>query len=509
MSQMPVDYHKIRCENERRYGTEIGRIGSLLLANRYADRTHFIYELLQNAEDALVRRGPAWNGERVINFALSGSSLRVSHYGLPFDERDVRGICGIAESPKELTDIGRFGIGFKSVYAFTDRPEVHSGAEDFVIENFVWPAAVTRVERDADETAFILPLRPGDSTAVKEITTGLKRLGPRVLLFLRAIEEISWSVQGGPSGQYLRDKPRHVGGNARRVELLWQEGQDEDAVDETWLVFARPVQTEQGEAAGYVEVAFRVDQQGDREVVRRVTDSPLVVFFPTVVETHLGFLVQGPYRTTPSRDNVPRDDPWNKRLVAETGDLLVEALDALREMGLLDAEALRVLPLDRLKFSDGKMFAPLFETVRTALSNRPLLPCFNGGHVASSRAKLARTQELRELFTPEQLAALFEEEGESLWLSEDITQDRTPELRQYLMQELDVPEVTPEMILSRFDKEFLEAQSDEWIVRLYEFLKERPGLHRRFEDVPLIRLIDDTHVKPKDASGRSSPASRR
>ena len=60
---MPSDYLAIRQENERRYGTDIGRIGPLLLAHRYDDRTHFIFELLQNAEDALARRR-GWEGER-------------------------------------------------------------------------------------------------------------------------------------------------------------------------------------------------------------------------------------------------------------------------------------------------------------------------------------------------------------------------------------------------------------------------------------------------------------
>ncbi len=39
-----------------RYGTDIGRIGPMLLVDRYDDRTHFIFELLQNVEDALARR---------------------------------------------------------------------------------------------------------------------------------------------------------------------------------------------------------------------------------------------------------------------------------------------------------------------------------------------------------------------------------------------------------------------------------------------------------------------
>jgi len=118
---MASDYASIRADNERRDGTDIGRIGPMLLADHYDDRTHFIFELLQNAEDALARR-TGWTGQRSVTFQLAHRELCVTHYGKPFDDEDVRGICGIAESTKGLTAIGRFGIGFKSVNAFTDRP---------------------------------------------------------------------------------------------------------------------------------------------------------------------------------------------------------------------------------------------------------------------------------------------------------------------------------------------------------------------------------------------------
>jgi hypothetical protein len=39
---MASDYNAIRADNERRYGTDIGRIGPMLLADGYDDRTHFI-----------------------------------------------------------------------------------------------------------------------------------------------------------------------------------------------------------------------------------------------------------------------------------------------------------------------------------------------------------------------------------------------------------------------------------------------------------------------------------
>ena len=495
---MASDYESIRADNKLRYGTDIGRIGPMLLANRYDDRTHFIFELLQNAEDALARR-LEWKGTRSVDFCLSADALRVSHFGKLFDEHDVGGICGIAESTKdkELTSIGRFGIGFKSVYAFTNRPEVHSGSEDFSIENYVWPLAAPRADQKADETVFVLPLRADDQDAHAEIAAGLQRLGPRTLLFLRNIEGISWKVEGGSSGLYLRGKRDAVGEGVHRVVLLGEE-RDRPDVEETWLVFSREAKTPDGVLAGHVEVAFAVDSSGpsDRSAVRAVGNSPLVVFFPTVVPTHLGMLVQGPYRTTPSRDNVPRNDPWNQQLVKETSALLVEALRSLRTQGLLDVGALLCLPLDRTVFGEGNMFAPLFTAVREALKTEPLLPAYGGGHAPASGSKLARTQELRELFSSDQLAALFGSDGSVVWLSGDITPDRTPELRQYVMQELEISEITPESLAPSLTQSFLQKQSEAWISRLYGFLLGQPALLRqgRLKDVPLVRLRDGRHV---------------
>ena len=491
---MASNYAAIREANRKEYGN-IGRWGRDVLVNRYDDRTHFIFELLQNAEDALARRDN-WQGSRAVMFRLTGKTLLVNHFGLPFDELDVRGICGIAESAKDLTAIGRFGIGFKSVYAFTDRPEVHSGAEAFAIESFVLPVATPKVEHDPDETVIAIPLKANDEYGYDEIACGLGRLGASALLFLRQIEEIHWSVEGGRLGHYLRES-KEIEKGVRRVTVIGQE-QGQPEIDERWLVISQDVLAQDGELAGHVELAFSLTRDGDsdRECIQRVKRSPLVVFFPTVLETHLGFLVQGPYRTTPSRDNVPHSDTWNQRLVGQTASLLGEALCWLRDNDFLDTAGLQCLPLDPEKFGESIMFAPLYDATLAALSSKCLLPRFDSGHVAAACARLGRTQELRELFTPAQLAALSGEEDQLVWLSGNITTDRAPELRHYLMHELDVPELTPETIIPCLDQGFLEAQSGDWIRKLYEFLDGQPGLRRRFEDLPLIRLEDGTHVPP-------------
>lgn len=164
----------------------------------------------------------------------------LSHFSKPFDEADVRSVYDIAENTKNESSIGRFGLGFKSVYTVTDLPEIHSGDEDFAIESYVFPRRLARSVCAMDETQIILPLKPGDESAVQDITTWFRRFGARTLLFLRNIEEINWCVEGGASGFYLRNNPVSLGPNVHRITVIGQEtGKAE--VDQNWLVFHRNV----------------------------------------------------------------------------------------------------------------------------------------------------------------------------------------------------------------------------------------------------------------------------
>lgn len=487
---MACDYQEIQRDNVRRYGADIERFGPTLLSDRYDDRTHFIYELLQNAEDALAKRADR-SGQRSVRFDLSERELRVSHFGKPFDEADVRGVCGIAEGTKEtdLRQIGRFGIGFKSVYAFTARPEVHSGDEDFAVEKYVCPTAASEIPRARDETVIAMPLRePADHRVIED---GLKRLGSDALLFLHEIEKIEWSVNGGDTGLYARQSKKRAE-HVRRVTVSGQTAGQQDP-EEGWLTFSRPMHDPGGKQVGQVEVAFRMNEN---EQVIPVSHSPLFVFFPTVVETNLGFYVQGPFRTTPSRDNVPSRDNWNRRCVQELAEVLVNALTWLREAELLDVNVFRCLPLDPEKF-DESMFAPLFKQTKHAIATSRLLPRSDGGHIAGEGAMLARTRETRELFDSRQLNRLFGSDRTFAWLSGDISQDRTPELRRYLTDQLGVTEITPSTILRKLDVAFLEDESDEWVLRLYEFLNGQPALRNVAADLPLIRIEDGAHVQPR------------
>ena len=312
----------------------------------------------------------------------------------------------------DLTTIGQFGIGFKSVYAYTKTPRVHSGAEHFRIEHYVRPSAVDPVDGDSPETRFVFPFdldAVPAATAVREIAAALDRIEPETLLFLRNITRLrAQRPRAHPHGHRAPDaaaRARISARAGRHVTLTRSQGGRDRAED--WFVWDRPLD-HLGHAGQRVELAFRADttQREPRLLAR--DRSPLVVFFPTEKETFLGFLIQGPYRTTPARDNVPGDDPANQALVRETAVLLADVLRDLRDAGLLTVEVLAALPLDPARFPPGSMLAPLFDAVRTALTEENLVPAAGGGYAAARNLKLASTGGVASSCAPGQLGALFQ-----------------------------------------------------------------------------------------------------
>ena len=96
------------------------------VAQEYRGRA--ILEVLQNAHDVLAF---AHNDDpRRICFVLKSSpepELLVANSGRPFRRADFRGLCQLAQSPKDPNEsVGNKGLGFQSVLELSTRPEVWS-----------------------------------------------------------------------------------------------------------------------------------------------------------------------------------------------------------------------------------------------------------------------------------------------------------------------------------------------------------------------------------------------
>jgi hypothetical protein len=80
-----------------------------------------VYELVQNGADAMVGR----SGGR-IEVILTETHLYCANEGDPIDESGLGTLLGSNVSNKRGDEIGRFGLGFKSVLAVTTQPEFFS-----------------------------------------------------------------------------------------------------------------------------------------------------------------------------------------------------------------------------------------------------------------------------------------------------------------------------------------------------------------------------------------------
>jgi len=459
-----------------------------IIAGLYSDPSHFIYELLQNADDA---------GASEIIFRLTSQSLSITHNGNKlFDFDDVDSITTVGSSTKkdDVNSIGTFGAGFKSVFAITKTPCIHSGDYHFQITDFIVPEEVEATNTGERNTEIILPFNHPDistDNAYKQISDRLQALESESLLFLRNIKEIQWRT-ASDNGHYLSE----IQGN--KASLISQVNNEGDLIE---FFFTRK-QIEIGNIALNIVVAYQLNSDGK---IVPVHDSKLFVFFPTNERTGLKFLVHAPYKTTPSRETIPFDDNQNKDITTAVSALIAENILEMKNSDLLSVDVLSMLPIDAE--NDHPLYSAAFHQVKSIFATELLLPTSSGDYGSSENTILARESELTNLLTDMDCKRLFHKE---FWLSTEITYDKTRLLRDYLTSELGIPEITMQKFCSEINEAFIEIKSDDWMVNFYSSITKNKALYRTragyqskgvLRERPIIRLEDGSHVCPENNSG--------
>ena len=187
MPQEKISYEEIRSKKVEEYGTQF-KDWIWILVKQYKDRTHFLFELLQNAEDAKATS---------VRLILERDMLIIEHNGILFSKDDVVSITKVAKSTKGAGgagSIGRFGIGFKSVYAYASTPKIYSGDYAFEIRDFIYPYEIHHIELDHDWTRIEIPFNNGEiepQKAFLEIHRALReQIRSDTLLFLNNISDL-------------------------------------------------------------------------------------------------------------------------------------------------------------------------------------------------------------------------------------------------------------------------------------------------------------------------------
>lgn len=490
----------------------------------YTDKSHFIYELLQNAEDAEAK---------TIRFVQYPDRLEVLHDGKPFTKNNLDSLCNIGKSDKtnELNQIGEFGVGFKSVFGICDTVRLYSvprrfrdqsrcgDAVPFAVEisDFIIPEDIEETTVESGfTTKFIFPYVVGQTFSgfssfdeLNEAVSGkLQNLGITTLLFMKNLETIEYEIlidRLPIKGEYLLEK-KAINDHCLLASAIGINTQKKEE-DISYLRFTRPIDSI---STRTVDIAFpvRINKDGSYECLKPRT--PFVsVYFPTETVSMLNFIVQGPYRTTPNRSSIPADNIDNKLLAKETANLLRDSLIELRELGKLNMSFVKALPVSEKSFDTFKLFIPLYEMTKALFSTQAIIPCQEGGYSAARYAMISRQERLPVLISDELLTTLINDGYKYHWLPSFLTETNREyeQVYRFLTGELKINIIRPEDLVVFFAKnpDFLLQMTDDWLVSLYTLLENVPYAFSRNKNEAI--MLTSEYIKT--SSGKFVAAYRK
>lgn len=396
-------------------------------------RGRLVYELLQNADDALL--GVATTDDRAL-FRLTENELWVANTGRPFSGPDVRGLCGLGASSKAHSDgrkrasIGHKGLGFKSVLEITDSPEAFSDTVSFSLGRAharpqiegLWRDKGRGPVRDVPAMRFPAPIEDahpvwkelreqGFHTAFRfpfhgriadqrrhALAEQLLSLPTTTVLFLKHLEEVLIEVRlddRDDDRQWLVERHRVLDSGARlercgglsdsglyRVDIVGR-----DDVAHRFLI-GHDANVEIGgnrvglsgpawEGVDITEVSVAVVDSSDAQL--DVSDRRFHVFLPTQEPSAFSLLVNGAFTTDLSRQHVKLSDShgdYNSYLVRRAAqtfrDVLVPHL--LSEGGT--RRILRILDRNDSPSAGAADF--LHSELTETLRGTPLIPTPDG-----------------------------------------------------------------------------------------------------------------------------------
>ena len=280
---------------------------------------------MQNADDLAYESGvcPELRIETLPDGLLVSNNER---YG--FSAADIRALCSVGQSTKKGTDesTGRKGIGFKSVFGLTKRPEIWSGEFQIrfdstqlggeIIPEWVEEAPVAF---PTDMTTLLwLPMR-NSNDAVGRLLEGFKS---ESLLFLRRIRAVR--VVTASEMRLYSMQESILDGTIKCREV--------GVSDDKSLLFSRKffVIEEDTYDESLVKLAFP-DPAWFKKCDAKERSFAIATYLP-VVDVGFPFVIQADFLLTANRENVHQDDEKNLALRTRISPLFAVAIQRIASL---------------------------------------------------------------------------------------------------------------------------------------------------------------------------------
>lgn len=300
--------------------------------------TRQVQELLQNAVDAV---GAEENSR--VELRLVDGALYCANTGHPFTRAGIEAVCHAFISPKKGDEIGRFGLGFKSILGITNHPQIYSDSISF---QFNSPDLQKRLKGNfptlripdladlsdaAAEDPNIRELMDWATTVVKlplsrdedRLLAELRDFDSKTLLFFDALDQLTIFIKSSENPQ------RSI--NLRRVGRI-SDGtvkiDSSDGKSEQWRCARRRIELPDDVFASIpssvrrkeLDITYATKQGG------KASTGNLWAWFPLRDTTTASGVFNAPWQVNDDRTSLIFPSLLNKTLLGEGAELFLDVV---------------------------------------------------------------------------------------------------------------------------------------------------------------------------------------
>lgn len=437
----------------------------------YSSNGHFIFELLQNADDNSYTK----NQVPTLLFYLREEGLTLVNNEDGFVEENVFSICQIGKSTKKakIGFIGEKGIGFKSCFRITNEPHIFSNNFNFKFDKrqelgYVIPILLKDTKDiplkiEEDKTFIHLPFQKGIS--YEEIQELLKDINLETLLFLRRLKIIEIQLPEENSIKY-----QVIQKNSIDYTLKNNEKDNYFKVIKKEFDTSSVKSTEDDRSnVDKVEIilAFKIDEENNPILY----ESNLFAFLP-VKNVGFKFCIQSDFITISSRENIDKEKKWNRFIRDQIADVVIEASKYFKEEKNLKLKWWNYLPLRK---EVDLFFKSSVDDIYKKLKKENSILTMDD-HYLKPYEIIDYNNDLIELFSNQELFKhlSFEYINPKLELTKD------------LKEILEIKNFTSEMLHKIILKLDLKLKPDHWFTKLYQYIQKNEISMSK--DLKFIRL---------------------
>lgn len=457
--------------------------------DKYKEKAHFVYELLQNADDAQATEATFQLFEDRVIFRHNGKI----QFSISKNETDseitghIKAITSIYASPKteDNNKIGKFGVGFKAVFAYTETAYIYDDKFHFKIEQYIVPSLLDEdfPGREEGETVFVLPLKQQSLyTEIKDRLEDLKN----PILFLNNLKLVKIEITGEEPITYSKEtKEQYTLSNCTHKVITINN--NKEIVNAHMFSQIVPIKydgattEETKEYSLPIYVVYLLNENGEIDVSN---DRKVYCYFQTEESFGLKCIVHAPFLLVDSRQNI-KDDNTNRDLKAKLATLAADALVVLRDYGksngklLINENIFSICPRltsksPNIEFMDA--YLKVFKSYRMLLNR-------NNEYILWDEAYSCNPKTIMDLFSDEQLSMLFEKQCYF------IKKEEQYELNNFyssIYRTNTITTLSELDLVYKITSRFMDSQGVRWAKKLY--------MHAKNEQRGLINLIKQERI---------------